>query len=212
VSCATCKDTFAALAALKGTQQFTQTALQLDAREPECRCEGTSVSNHSPRMVSNTEYLLQILVTPAHIDKKTGQPKATALSHAETIGLSVLREGHATDDEIKSTAKILVENLKSKSDVKNLSKIGVFGILRLNCGILRDFVSPEENSSCYCVYDTAFVEVPSHADAFQRIENAVDGLPDARRRALFEQVKKDFIPVQQFRNGLLNELAPQVLR
>ena len=183
--------------------------MRLDAQEPGCRCEGGSISDHSPGRVNDGETLVRILVAPTHFDKKTGLPKATALSHAETIGLSVFREQHATNDEIFNTAKKLIENFKSRqTNEKQLKKIGVFGVIRLDCNTIRSFIRSDETEPCYCVYDTALAIAPSHADAFQRIADTADGIPDARRNALFDKVKAGFVPVDQFRDGLLKDLAP----
>jgi hypothetical protein len=209
VSCATCKATFAAFGELTSAERATM-ALRLDTHEPECRCEGVSVSDHSPGPVEDAEVLVRILVAPQHIDKKTGLPKSAALTTAGTIGLSVLREDRASDDEILRLATTLVQNARSKAGKpERAKKIGVFGVLRMACSIVRNFVWIGESKTSFCVYDTAREVWPSHADAFQRIAGAPDGVPDARRNALFEHVKNGFVPVGQFRNGLLNDLAPE---
>jgi hypothetical protein len=148
--------------------------------------------------------LVRILVAPQHKDRKTGLPRSAALTHAETIGLSVLREERATGGEIPSVAERLVANARMNGS----KKAGVFGVLRINCNAIRTFCWDAESNPTYCVYDTALQVVPSHSDAFQRVAGVPDGVPDARRNALFERVKAGFVPVADFRGGLLRDLAP----
>jgi len=204
VTCARCRATFAAL----GSESTIQHALRLDEQEPLCRCQGVSVSEHSPGRVEDAETLIRILVAPQHIDRKTGLPRAAALTHAETIGLSVLRD-RATNNEILSLATRLVQNARSnQANPDKAKKVGVFGVLRMACNAVRAFRWEMEVKPSYCVYDTALEQWRSHADAFQRVAGALDGVPDARRNALFELVRGGFVSVREFRHGLLKGLAP----
>ena len=50
--------------------------------------------------------------------------------------------------------------------------------------------------------------IPSHAEAFQRVNDVEDGLREERRRLLYAAVKSEFVSVDKFRNGLLSDLAP----
>jgi len=128
------------------------------------------------------------------------------------IGMSVFRDGLASDDEILTAAKQLVHNARAAAlrQGKNKDKnVGVFGVLRMSCGEIRSFRLAGEPDPSYCVYDTATRAAPAHADAFQRIANGRPEVVDARRNALFECLKAGFVSVDQFRGGLLKSLAPE---
>jgi len=157
--------------------------------------------------VSSDETLIRLLVAPQHM-KKGGGPKAAALTDAERAGLSVFRECHATDDEIRKVAENLVETARVAQGNKG-DKAGVFGVLRVPCVTIRSSKAPSDTAPAYCVYDTAEKDIPSHAEAFQRVAAASDGLPDERRRILFDAVKSEFVAVDKFRGGLLDDLAPK---
>jgi hypothetical protein len=202
VTCETCKDTFAALAALEAEGRNNERARLLDEREPECRCESASISEYSPEAVQDAEVLIRIIVAPQHVTK-SGGPRAAALSDAERTGLSVFRDGHASNDEILGVARELVARAKRSHG----DKAGVRGVLQIECRAFRAFRRDGEKPS-YCVYDTALEQRISHAEAFQRISNVDEAIRDARRSELFGQIKAGFIPVDKFRGGLLKDLAP----
>lgn len=199
--CTDCRTTFAAL---KACNPSSERAQKLDAAQPECRCQGHSVSPFSHGPVGDDEILIRVLVAPQHMDKKKKLPRAAALSDAERAGLSVFRELEATDQEIRGVAEKLVERARATQG----SKAGVFGVLRMVCRDVRLCRSEEDVSPAYCVYDTAEKEIESHAEVFQRVHQADDSLKDARRLALFNVVKTAFVSVGDFRKGLLKDLAP----
>jgi hypothetical protein len=201
VSCTTCRATFAALAGTKREEH----ALRLDQEEPRCRCQRISVSEHSPGPVHDTETLIRIVIVPYHINRKTGLLKASVLTHAGSIGMSVFREESASNDEIRAAAMTLVQNARK---AKAPTAAGILGLLKINCGEIRTFCWERETDPCYCVYDTATKDAPAHADAFQRVANVSDQVRDARRNALFDRVKADLVTVDEFRGGLLKDLAP----
>lgn len=200
MSCPTCQATFASLTSIDRTEH----AFRLDQEEPECRCQRVSVSEHSPGPVDDMEALVRIVIAPQHIHRKTGLPKASVLTHAESIGMSVFREGLATNEERLSAAAILVQNSRKANPTS-----GVFGLLRMKCEMLRTFCWKDDTIPSYCVYDTATKDAPAHADTFQQVANVPAGVRDARRAALFDQVKAGFVSVSEFRGGLLKDLAPK---
>ena len=108
-------------------------AFRLDTSQPGCRCQNLSVSEHSSGPVECKEVLIRILVAPQHMDKKR-RPRAAALSDAERNGLSVFREHQATNSEIREVA----EGLVARARAANGEKAGVFGVLRMSCGTVRD--------------------------------------------------------------------------
>ena len=210
MSCATCRETFAGLRSVDPTSDC---AHWLDQREPQCRCQVVSVSEFSRCPVENEETLVRIIVAPQHLHRRTKEPKATTLTHAQTIGMSVFRENLATDKEILDAAKTLVARARAsaarggRGDEK---KVGVLGVLRMTCEQIRTFRWETEPDPCFCVYDTATRLAPAHADAFQRIANVSPEVQDARKNALFAHIKSGFLPVEKFRNGLLAGLAPEI--
>jgi hypothetical protein len=200
---ARCRRTFRALE--KALPSRSRASI-LDSERPNCRCEKASVSPHSPGRIEESEILVRILVAPQHIRPKTGRPRAAALSDAETHGLSLIRERTATDEEIRATAEMLVARARQA----NGDKAGVFGVLRMTCSTVRGFRYAQEIEQCYCIYDTALPEQRSHAESFQRVAGAEDGISAQRRERLFDQLQETFVPVQDFRDGLLSDLAPGV--
>jgi hypothetical protein len=201
VGCATCLATFAALETHESTKER---AARLDELEPNCRCQAVSVSEHSPGCVGDGEALIRILVAPQHTNKN-GHPRAASLADAERGGLSVFREHLALDEDILIIARELV----GKARAIQGKKAGVSGVLRIECNTLRSFCLHPENEPCYCVYDTALQNRRSHAEAFQRVAGLSAGVADTRRAALFDRIKACFIPVDEFRGGLLKSLAPE---
>lgn len=198
-ACAACRASFSSLEEVSGREK----ALWLDQAEPGCRCQHFSVSPYSRGVVDPSEVLFRVLVAPQHMDKKKRVPTQAALTHAETMGLSLLRERYATDDEVRFVATRLVTSARAA----NNAKAGVFGVLRMTCDRIRTFKTAGESDPAFCVYDTATQNLPSHVDAFQRIFNVDASLLGARRKSLFALVEKDFEPVETFRNGLLMDLA-----
>jgi hypothetical protein len=141
------------------------------------------------------------------MDRKR-KPRGAALTDAERGGLSVLRENHATNEEIRKVAVGLVEKSRSSQGEK-ADQAGVFGVLRMPCSAVRASKAEEDSAAAYCVYDTAIPDTVSHAEAFQRVHGVEDGLREERRRLLFTAVKSEFISVEHFRDGLLADLAPR---
>jgi len=202
--CADCRATFTLL---DRGEHFQRRALLLDQTHPECVCQTQSVSEYSTGPIDGDEILVRILVAPQHMDRKGG-PKAGALTDAERSGLSLFREEQATDAEIRKVAEGLVERARA-ANLGKPEKAGVFGALRMKCSVIRCLKIEQDPAPPYCVYDTALKETPSHAETFQRVAGAPLELCDERRRALFNLVKADFVPVALFRSGLLLDLAPK---
>ena len=202
MTCQTCREIFGSL---KGDEQRTRAGV-LDAAKPECLCEQESVSPYSIGQVSADETLIRILVAPQHM-KKGLRPKAAALTDCERSGLSVLRASHATDDEIRHVAVGLVA--KARANNSKPEKAGVFGVLEIPKRSASSIQDDEGAFRAYCVYDTALEDLRSHAEIFQRVEGVTDELALKRRTDFFNAVEATFIPVQEFRNGLLSDLAPE---
>lgn len=181
--------------------------IEIDRLHPHCGCQEFSISKHSPGALTAGEVLLRIVISPQHVKK--GKPKAAVLSHAETQGLSVFRDNFASDAEILHVATQLVNG--ARQNQPNPEKVGVFGVISMTVGAIRSLVGPNESEPGFCVYDTGKIDIPSHAEAFQRMNGVPEGVPGQRRTALFTLVQSGFVPVTSFRNGLLSNLAPSVI-
>ena len=144
---------------------------------------------------------------PIHF--KRGNLSASAFSNAEQKGLSIIRNLYATDSYIRNTAENLVYNARAK-EKKNPDKIGIPGVLMIPAILISSCTSEEETEPGFCLYDTAKPESNSHADAFQRLFETSEGVRMKRREALLELAKDKFIPVNEFRGGLLSDLAPGI--
>ncbi len=202
--CEQCRATFAALDL--SDESLTHRAVRLDEAQPACRCEAVSVSKHSPGIVVDSEILIRILVAPQHMGGK-GRPRAAALSDSERLGLSVLRQDHAKDNEIRSVAERLIARARTNHN----HKAGVFGVLLIECIIVRQLTRIEQEDCCYCVYDTALVDNPGHAEIFQQVAGIEEAVRDDRRQRLFAKIKDSFVPVAVYRGGLLADLAPATI-
>jgi hypothetical protein len=156
------------------------------------------VSAYSPGKVDSGEFLIRILVAPQHMQKGKKLPRASALTDAERNGLSTFRDYLAESQNIRAVAKNLVE----RALVSN-KEAGVFGVLLLPVAEVREYRCSDDSSSSYCVYDTALADNPSHAEIFQRVAGVDESLKENRRQGLFKLVRTKFIPVDEFRGGLL---------
>jgi hypothetical protein len=206
-----CEDCRAAFAQLDESEDRLR-ALHLDELQPYCRCQTSSVSAHSPGPVVDEEILIRVVVAPEQVKK--GKPTPATISGAESGGLSLMRQNEATDAIVRAVAKGLVDRARARRG-DQANKVGVFGILEIRCGTIRAAKANGETQPAYCVYDTALEHDAdggvSHAEAFQRISQAEKELQLARRKKLFTEVETSFIPVAEFRNGLLSDLAPHDL-
>jgi hypothetical protein len=199
-----CRATFAALK----TDEFTnRRALYLDEKQSNCCCEQHSVSEFSQGPVENHEKIIRLLVAPQHA--KNGRPKASALTDAERNGLSLFREALVTDNHIRSVAMRLVARARENQiNSRKKCEVGLFGVLYIECSVIRAFKRDAESERCYCVYDTAQADNPSHSEAFQCVASIDEAVQEDRRRQLFTIVQSTFVSVIEFRNGLLKDLAP----
>lgn len=175
----------------------------LDAARPNCACQYVNTSRHSPGAVTDGEILVRLVVSPVHVDKKKRIPKAGALTQAETGGLSVFRDAIATNEEILTAAQQLVANARKRDP-----SAGIFGVLMMPCHLVRESKAEGETDPAYCVYDTALATSAGHSEAFQRVAGVDPSIRDARRNSLYSAVLSKFVPVSEFRNGLLSGLAP----
>ena len=206
MSCIDCRATFADLD--QPDPAGESRVSRLDRVQPECRCQEHSVSEHSAGRVEDDEVIARILVAPQHMGGK-GKPRAAALVDAERNGLSLFRMDRAKDHEIRTAAEALVARARASQGDKP-HRAGVFGVLVMRGGTIRRCEREGEGRPCYCLYDTALADNRGHAEIFQRVADTDLAVCEDRRRILFGLVKDTFIPVADFRAGLLLDLAPQL--
>lgn len=176
-------------------------AADLDSLAPNCVCEQCSNSPYG--MIESSETLIRFVVPPQHWDKKKQRVKAAALSQAETQGMSVYRCGYCSDEELLRAAQDLVGPKRQQ-----VPTAGILGVLVLPADAVKSCLN--ESSPPYCIYDTELPNKPSHADVYQRVANCPDTIRQERRLELFQLVKDKFVPVADFRGGLLLPWAAQV--
>ncbi len=181
-------------AIMRSVAEDRSAALTLDSAAPNCSCEACSFSEFGP--VQPEEELLRIVIVPQHV--KNGKVKAAVLSHAENIGMSCFRRARASDSELRATACELVDVAR-----KNDPKVGIYGVLLMPAKLVKECVDEVGGVPVFCVYDTAMPGRPAHTDVFQRREGADELVAQTRRQDLFGRVKNNFIPVSEFRGGLL---------
>jgi hypothetical protein len=170
-------------------------------------CELFSLGRHgSPGPVSPSENVYRVLISPVDIDMTAEQILVTAISHSETIGMSVLRES-AGDDEF---LQIIVERTKAQGR-------SYHGVARLNCREIRSMVSTagdprrEAGDRQYIVVDTDMDGLPFHADIFNTLPREGTGKnpPSNKsvwrkeRQRLLAMANRDVLRADQFRDGSL---------
>jgi hypothetical protein len=197
VTCSQCRDTFKKLPMVSPALR----AKHIDESRPGCQCESHSVSQFSPGQVLDDELLVRLLVAPSHMDRK-GNPRASALTQAESGGMSMFRDKYASDAIIREKAI----NLVDKGRLQHGTKAGIGGVLLLRTEIVRGFVCSRETDRSYCVYDTAARLDESHAEAFQRVTVGDIIVHEERRKELFKIVFHSFVKPEAFRSGLLADL------
>ena len=190
-------------------------ASSLDRRAPGCACEQASRVDGGFGPVADDEVLLFIIASPSQVgSRKSGgydEPKAKIFQRAETCGISTIRQGRATKEEILITARILWENAINQQPDTG----GIYGLLQFTCSNVRG-VSVEAEIRDYCVYDTPVLHEgrPSHSDIFQACGNLNAEDKRERRNLLFNTLISDdwLIPVHDFMDGILSHLAPKALQ
>ncbi|UPK28373.1 hypothetical protein [Bradyrhizobium sp. 195] len=166
------------------------------------KCERISLGRHgSPGPVANSEKIYRILIAPT--DMSAEQVALTAITHTETIGMSVLRD-RATDDEFRSI-------VAGRTAQPGRSFVGV---IELSCGEIRGLDSANDaEGRCFkdrhfIVVDTDMEKLPHHADVFNTMprQNS-EGKPTAKtvwrreRGRLLDLANKNIVKRASFREG-----------
>ncbi|WP_073052109.1 hypothetical protein [Kaistia soli] len=133
-----------------------------------CSCEVVSHSPHGP--IQDHEQLLRVIVSPHHINQKTGKPTPAAFSMDDLLrrGLSLLRRQHLGDEELARQASKLVEGKDGKA---------VVGVMAGTANAARSLLDETDNRA-FCVFDDAQPDQPMHATI---IRSAAQSEPDLKR-------------------------------
>lgn len=151
---------------------------------PDCRCEGCTVSEHSPGQVQDDELLIRTLFSPLQVDIEKGTVAPMAFKDVLTRGLSVDRKRHTGEQELQARIEARIA-----SDIKaGRNKDGFFRVATASCGDIRSALG-EEGTRLFCVYDTALKENTAHAD----VCSSIDPPPktkdrSAKRKAIYSKL------------------------
>lgn len=115
------------------------------------------MSKNSPGVVSDRETLSRFVFLPMHVNRKGDRVKPAFFDHIHTSGCSVQRESIAPAVELTS---FVTKFLKGEDDR------GWIGVLFANCKAVRDIRIESEIERALCVYDTAELDNPAHAEMF----------------------------------------------
>jgi hypothetical protein len=176
----------------------------LNAHCENLSCEKLTLGRFgSPGPVKDSEKLYRILIAPTDVGMSAEQIVMTAITHSETIGMSVLR-GDADDQEFRK----IVEQRVSKPGRTFVA------VTELDCGILRSFRSAKDESGRNAgdrhliVVDTDMAGLPHHADVFNTVVRKSGSNPPTdkavwrrERNKLLDLANNNIIKRQQFRDG-----------
>ena len=133
---------------------------------PNCECENSSVSDHSPALVQDDELLIRTIYSPVQINQVTGNADpAYFRKDARTRGLSVNRKEHINSSELRS--KIETKIARDQADGKERDEN--YLVVSATCGDIRSHIE-EGGARLFCVYDTALEDDKSHADVCEAFE------------------------------------------
>ena len=139
---------------------------------PDCQCEGTSVSQHSPGPVSNEEVLVRAIFRPGHVDARghvTPMYFQDIIKEYALRGMSLNRKDRVTEAKLRGLLR------DHSSNTHNFMRF-----IAAKCGDLRRLRS-DGGVRAFCVYDTATAEDCSHADVCQSMEPDPDVTRGSRR-------------------------------
>lgn len=164
---------------------------------PDGECEVVSVSESSPGRVLDDETLTRLIIHPIHYDPQQNLVSPMAFQDATTLDLSLFREGHATDDELKLAAGEIAETGKSR-EIPQVR--GVSMIMQASAHAIRALTFDKTGKRMCFVYDTAEPTKPSHASVFTP-PNARkgSGQREVRRKLLELFVKTQLAPADYAR-------------
>lgn len=124
----------------------------LDARHPECVCEGVAVSEYSPCPVASSETLVSVVTNETYV-AKTGKLEPTFFDKRISNGISTERKRFTSKSDYDLRATKLVEGKANKANC---------GSIELSVGGIRAI--QHNGKRAFGVYDTAQEENIAHAE------------------------------------------------
>ena len=161
-------------------------ATALDKCFPNCACEPFSLRERGGPPVADEERIARVLTAPDGFEPSTGTILTAKLQHIHSHGLSVIREG-AADAEILKTVERLT---KSGAEARTL-----VGAVVIQSSIIRGFADFQR---WFGVYATDEGELEHHADILATTPQ-VDGtkararVAKERRYALQHRLQENII-------------------
>lgn len=170
----------------------------INAVSDDCGCEAHSMSDLSPGIVTDDEFLHFFVRDPDGLtDNNFLSP--VFVQPLFKNGLSVLRHG-AEDSEFRQT----ITELKANWVPKNKK---VHGMLTFQVEAIRT----KDGARLCCVYDTALVGKPHHADLMSPTLNPSEEVPLRKLKerivkAVIDRIGNDFTAAVDIRDGAFKDL------
>ncbi|KEA51447.1 hypothetical protein DT73_17180 [Mangrovibacter sp. MFB070] len=165
--------------------------------------EKETVSEYSPGIISNEEYVCRQVFSPIHYDSDTGEIKSAAFDDVTNKGLSVNRLSCLDEAGIHQLGITKAENDNVR---KGNSERVYLGFAKSNVNEIRRIIDKFEDSDkekrIFAVYDSSLADVPSHADICQIEHNQCSSslgkkATNMLRRARLQEKFCDFIKIQK---------------
>jgi hypothetical protein len=172
---------------------------------PDCICECVSVGQHgSPGRVKNAEWLHSVIIAPTDFVDQDAL-KITLISHAQTKGMSVLRE-RASSDEFRT---IVRQRIKKPNQQCH-------GVASFSCADMRAIIAETDSQHrsfgdrLYYILDSDLPELPHHADVYATVpQGGTKAAWKAERERLLNLLTAGLTPSSEFRDGALLNDAPR---
>lgn len=145
---------------------------------PECECERTSVSDHSPGTVVDHEMLIRTVYSPHQYNKETDELTPMAFRDAVERGMSVNRRSCISIVALQAK----IEGKVAADQAAGRTSDGFWRVVVAKCGSIRR-LRTDEGARTYAVYDTANEDDSSHADICQ----AYDPPPETPHKQALKQ-------------------------
>ena len=160
------------------------------------------MSPYSPSTVDDSEIVSRFVFSPIHLNKK-GELKPSLFTHVETSGCSVQRESLASPKEILD---FVSQFLSGDSERK------WHGVAQAKSGDIRKIIITNTNKRDLCIYDTAEINNPAHAEIC-KTNYVIDEADKLELRSHIFRVFGDssVIPPNAYRSGaVFQNLPPQL--
>jgi hypothetical protein len=160
------------------------------------------MSHYSPSTVDNSELVSRFVFSPIHLNKK-GELKPSLFTHIETSGCSVQRESLATFNEILDfVSKFLSVDSERKWH----------GVAQARASDIRNININNTNKRNLCIYDTAEINNPAHAEICKTIYVIDEADKLELRRHIFKAFgNSSVITPDAYRSGaVLQNLQPEL--